>query len=415
MIDSVGFYIQLEPELYQKLMQIGILTQRIDRVTGFVEFEYTNFKANHSFNYRVQWKIDNRHYVKDHDSGSVVVEEGIPYLKLEFSAPKILFGHNLDSITIESMLDACLVVKEKFEQLSGVTLPGPGEWYIYRLDVCANFVLDDLKSVKSYIQYIQRLDYPRRSGNAYKDTGLYFASRYSTLKIYCKGEEFKKHDAVRFCQKKSDDMGSFIKHVRDNCNKECSDWYDQENTVSEIEAYRLQHKANNILRIEVELKRRIAYLVAKHEQEFNETFLQFKGCVSVEDFLYIVDVKFEMERVMQKFLVGVETRTMKIGDVQSILNQAYSCRRAAMLFSIYTIIVLQGQNEAKLKFAKRTYYDALRAFRENNISLICSDVKLDEDFKERPEFECVLARGFPADFSLKMDSSNKYYQLPLVA
>jgi II/X family phage/plasmid replication protein len=372
MIDTVGFYIPVSNEDYKKLIGTGIMTQRIDRDTGFVEFEYTNFRVDHSYNYKVQWKVDNKHIVRDPGLKRMVQTEGIPYLRFEFSAPKILFGHNLYSVDVEGMLDACLIVKNSFEKLSGVELPGPGWWYPYRIDTCANFILDDISQVKSYIRYAQRLDYPRRKGNIYKDTGLYFASTHNTLKMYCKGEEFRKHDAERF--------------------------------LNEVTRQQLQKQADKILRIEVENKRRIKFLIEKHEAEYNETFEKFKGWVSLEDLLYIVQLNDETKHVISKFLAGTETKVMQSLDVLDILCTVKGIRSPKSYYGIYMLIVTQGQNEAKRRIPKRTYYKALRIFRENGISLIASD---------KNETGYFLDRGFPADFTLDRNEENKYYQQPL--
>jgi len=372
MIDTVGFYIPIAEADYKKLMTKGIMTQRIDKDTGYVEFEYTNFRVNCSHNYKIQWKVDNRHSLYDPERKTTVEKEGAPYFRLEFSAPKILFGHNLKTISVDLMLDACLIVKEAIEQYSQIEIVGPGRWFVYRVDVCANFVLENKEQVKSYIRYLQRLDYPRRLGNIYKDESLYFPSRHNTLKIYCKGEEFKEHDAKRL--------------------------------FSDDERNTLQKDADNLLRVEVELRKRINYVIGKHEMEYNERFEKFKKCVNLEDFLYAIDVNDELKRVMKTFLAGTETKVMQSLDVFNILSKVKGIRSPKAYYGVYMLIVTNGQNEAKRNVSKSTYYKALKIFRENGISLTVSD---------KNETEYFLDRGFPADFTLDITAENKYYQLPV--
>jgi II/X family phage/plasmid replication protein len=383
LFDSMGFYIQISEEDYQKLLCSGVMTQRIDRESGFVEFEYTNFRVSHSFNYRVQWKVDNRHMVKLPEYQVPQEVEGIPYLRLEFSVPKILHGHNLLSVGMDGVIEACAIVKAGFEKMSGVVLDGPGDWYVYRVDVCANFELETIDEVKSYIRYLQRLDYPRRIGNAYKNTGMYFGSVHNTLKIYCKGAEFKKHDAERF--------------------------------ISDFERFRYQKQADKILRIEVELKRRLKYLIEQHEEKYNEKFLKFKGYVSLDDLIYIVDFKNEMERVMQKFLVSSDTKIMRSLEVLNILKSILKASSARSYYALYMLLVTQGQEEVKRQVSKSQYYRALKIFRECKISIIASDIEKKSEFNENSEFQYLLGLGFPVDFKLNMDNSNKYYQLPRAA
>ena len=383
MFDTWGCYVQISETDYKILLGQGIMTQRIDKENGLVEFEYTNFRVSHSYNYKVQWKVENKHIVKLPEYDAPQEIEGIPYLRFEFSVPKILYGHNLNSVDIGGVIEACAIVKSSFEKMTGVRIAGPGEWYPYRVDVCANFLMSDIAEVKSYIRYLQRLDYPRRLADARRDTGVYFASVHNTFKVYAKGPEFKVHDAERF--------------------------------LSDIERYRLQYKADKILRIEVELKRRIKYLIEKHETDWGDRFLKFKGFIDLEDLIYIVDFKDELERVMKKFLVGKTTRVMRSLEVLNILSSVMSLRSARMHYGIYMLLVTQGQAEVKRQVPKSAYYRSLRIFRENNISVVASDVEKKDDFRENSEFEYMLGLGFPSDFSLELAETNKYYQLPKAA
>ena len=174
MFDTLGFYIRLTDSDYSKLLPQGTMTARQHRPTEHIEFAYTNFRTSHSYDYQVLWRIDNRHYETSENGKGCIEVRGEPYLRFEFSAPKILLGHNIDSIDKESMLEACLKVKDAFEAMTGVVLPGPGEWFLYRMDVCANYNLNSPPEVPAYIRYLQRLDYPRRLPSLYKDQGLIF-------------------------------------------------------------------------------------------------------------------------------------------------------------------------------------------------------------------------------------------------
>ncbi len=389
MFDTLGFYIRITEADYKKLLRQGTMTARQNMKTDFLEFCYTNFKTSHSYDYQVQWRIDNKHYETSDKGKGCIQVTGEPYLRLEFSAPKILLGHNVDSIDQESMLEACLMVQNMFEAMTGVILPRPGEWFLYRMDICANYIFNSLSEVPAYIRYLQRLDYPRRLPSLYKDKGLYFASRHNTLKIYAKGPEFKAHDLCRFSQ-----------------NKNTTD-----NALS-LDGKLLQRRANNILRFEVELKNRLRYLIAQWEFKHETLILKFKHWPQFCDALEIIDGCKEMEMVMKKFLIGEETKVMRSDDVMQKLESIYGRRAARSYFATYVQLVTLGQAEVKRRVPKTTYYNACKAFRDCNISIIVSDVKIDENFKESTE-SGLFGRGFPSDFSLEMSSKNKYYQIPL--
>jgi II/X family phage/plasmid replication protein len=375
MIDSMGFFVIIPRETYDWLTERSILTQRIDKETGNIEFEYNNFHTHHSWNYKVMFKLDTKTWQYDIASGSPVLAEGIPHIRFEFSAPKILYGHNLKSCSISetvfdgnNALEAALLVRDAFQEAFNVSIPGLKDWYCYRLDTCANFILENEDQVRNYIRYLQKFDYPRRIKNLYEDTGIYFASRHNTLKIYCKGVEFKKHDMKRF--------------------------------VNELEQRRLHKEAQKILRIEVEHKHRLRTIRENLEKE-KMLYPTFQGYMKIYDLLKWFDVKEEMNRIIKKFISGTETKIMRSLDVYRVLKNSLGRRQANTYYSIYTLLVTQGQKETRRQISKALYYKALSTFRDLGISIIASDIE---------KFDIELEKGFPADFSIEIDDTNKYYQ-----
>jgi II/X family phage/plasmid replication protein len=262
-------------------------------------------------------------------------------------------------------------VKESFEAPYGIKLIDPSDWYPFRLDTCANFILDDEKQVRNYISYLQRLDYPRRPKNTYEDTGLYFASRNNTLKVYCKGEEFRIHDMKRL--------------------------------TDEEKKKQLHEYAQKILRIEVEHRRRIHYVIGQYEKEHNVTFKKFQGCVRMKDFLDVFNFEEEMKRIASKILCGTDTKLMETEDVLRLLKENYSDRQARSFHHIYLLIVTQGQKRAKKVIPKGTFYRAVKAFRKLRISLMVLD---------KNETGYFIDKGVPEDFSIEISEGNYYYQLP---
>ena len=365
----------IDKETYNYLLEKMIVTQRIDKQTGEVEFEYNNARVNFhspSWNYKVVFKVTDEYWYYDKERKFPYKASGIPHIAFEFSVPKILFGHNLVSVHPCLIYDAMHKVKEAFEEFYGVKLQDPADWYLYRIDTCANFVLYNELQVRQYISYLQRLNYPRKVKNIYEDTGLFFASRYNTLKGYCKGAEFKKHDMQRFADKEK--------------------------------AKKFHEEAQRILRIEVEHRRQLRYLIERYEKENNVTLNKFQGYVRVKDFIDIFDFEQEMKRVVSKILCGTETKIMETEDALRRLRQKLSDRQARSFHHIYLLIVTQGQTRAKKSIPQRTYYRALSAFRQLGISLIVLDNK---------DTGCFLDKGVPSDFSIEINEQNKYYQLPM--
>lgn len=374
MIDTIGFKILIDRETYEHLINAVTVTQRRDNTTGEIMFEYYNGHlefSSPSWNYTVLIRISEEYWAYNEKSRRPYKASGVPHLSFEYSVPKILFGTNVISA------DPCLiylsmhVVRESFEKQFSANLPDPNEWYCYRLDTCANYLLENGTQVKHYINYLQRLNYPRRIKNSYEDTGLYFASRHSTLKVYWKGPEFKKHDQNRI---------KSIEHAADLCLL-----------------------ADSILRIEVEHKKRIIYITKKYESDNGFQLRTFQGYPRMADFIKIFDLKKEMSRIVANILCGTQSKVMTTLDALSLLSMKLSARQARAFHQVYMLIVTQGQKEAKKVTPEGTYYRATRALRECGISLIVSDSN---------ENGFSLDRGFPADFSLEMHEDNKYYQIP---
>jgi II/X family phage/plasmid replication protein len=332
--------------------------------------------VSHSYNYRVQWRVDNKHFVNAPEYGNKMVEvHGIPYLRFEFSAPKIIYGHNLFTIDWDLVYKACLMVATAFEEYTGVELPESGSWYTYRVDCCANFLLNNLEEVEALMRFYSRLDYPRRDARIVKNESVYFASVHNTVKLYAKGPEFKAHDAERFLERET--------------------------------MLDLQGLANRIIRFEVECKRRLKYLIKRFEKDYNYRFLQsFHGYVPFNDLShFFFDAKFELERCMKMLLGGTVTKVMTMLEVFNILKAHLTVGQAQAFYGVYSMLMMHGQQETKRQFGKDKYYRALRCFRDLGISSTA------QDQGEAAEF---TGSGFPQDFSLEMSENNKYYQVPKV-
>jgi hypothetical protein len=187
MIDTTGFKAIINDDTYEKIKEKTRMTQRIDKETGEIEFEYDNGQTNHSSNYRIVYKISDEYwdYQKPEDSSKSVSNSrknqphkktGISHVKLEFSIPKILLGHNLYSASMALIYDAMYEVKKAFEEKYECVLPNMPEWYCYRVDTCANYLLSTEKEVRNYISFLSKLDYPRREPMKFGSSGIYFPS-----------------------------------------------------------------------------------------------------------------------------------------------------------------------------------------------------------------------------------------------
>ena len=372
----MGFIIPISYDIYHYLTSKSIMTQRIDCANGSIDFEYFNFDTSYSWNYRVKWKLSDEKFVHDPGLKKTFLEKGFPHLRIEFSAPKIILGNNIQTIS-ESYADIAVhTVWIQFQKTFNVKLPSPEHWFLCRLDVCSNFILPSEKMVKELINYFQMLTYSRKDKQIYENECIYFPSRHATLKIYHKGPEFKKHDVKRF--------------------------------IDQFEGRRLLNIANNILRVEGELKNRLRYITAeylticKSLRRIKEKI--WNGYLTYYRTMELLNCKEELERMINIFLITKENKVMKAKDVHDKLRQNFTSEQADVFMGMYSVILTQGLKNARKIYTMNKMGRALRAYRLIGISFINSDAS-------------VIDAGLnvPHDFSFEMSEENKYYQLPLAA
>jgi II/X family phage/plasmid replication protein len=375
--DTVEFLVPVKREMLDMLINKSILTQRIDKSSGSIEFEYSNLFHYQSWLYKVIYKLSDEKFVHDPGIKKTQLISGYPHIRFAFSVPKILWGHNLYSASEVALYLAVDMVQRSFEKEHSVKLIPFTEWYLMRLDLCMNFILNSEDEVKNYIRYLQRFDYQRRHWKNYTKTNdqkesLYFSSRHSTFKIYHKGPEFRFHDKKRF--------------------------------VNQLEAQSLYNFANKIIRFEVELKNRLRYIYQEHFSKFRRKIIphNWNGFIAFKDALSLIDFEFEIKRIVQLLTITKETKPMKSEQVLKVFMKNYSATQARSFYAVFCTVLLSGMAEARKIYSENLMTRFLIAVRAHDISFILTDIK---------KLDCDL--GFPDDFEPVM--SSKYYQLPLAA
>lgn len=433
MIDTVGFKAIITYDDYERILEKTRTTQRIDKETGETEFEYDNGQTVHSHNYKIIYKITDDYWYYDEKGKMPFKEKGIPHVKFEFSVPKILFGHNITSAGMGLIYEAMYPVKLNFEDKYNCTLPKMHNWYCYRIDICANYILDSEEQVRNYISYLSKLDYPRRKPNRYGDSGIYCPSRHSTLKVYAKGPEFKVHDMERLrehqelatLREKASRMLRIEIENKGKLKLMTAQYNSQFDDVSEDKKFQMEWKyyQNELKRLEEEklnnendeaIEKRIEEVNKKIRKMNDRTMMfhleespgqkrikTFEGYPRMGDLITIIDCKYEMTDAMRKLLSGTEGRVTECLNAENTIRKHCSQRQAPSFIAIYYSIINQGQDHARKKFSRNIYYRALKFFRETGVTLLI------EEEPKNPDY------GFPRDFSLSMEESNKYYQVPL--
>lgn len=168
--------------------------------------------------------------------------------------------------------------------------------------------------------------YPRRNIKTYQDESIYLTGSTTTLKIYNKLLEFKKHD---------------LKKLR-NTN------FDIFNYVQQI---------NGFVRFECEIKKK--KLVNMYDTKF----------IRVRNINY-KDLKKVWCEEFMKLLKLFDTDMNIISDKKQIENRLYTLykqQKASILYNFYTSIMVDGLREVKKRTKKSTYYRNIKELKQANI------------------------------------------------
>jgi hypothetical protein len=94
MIDTVGVKVVIDKDTFERLTSKTTVTQRIDKQTGDIEFEYNNAKVDvqsPSWNYKVVAKVTDEYWDYDEKRKAPYMASGIPHISFEYSVPKDSF------------------------------------------------------------------------------------------------------------------------------------------------------------------------------------------------------------------------------------------------------------------------------------------------------------------------------------
>ena len=111
--------------------------------------------------------------------------DGHPMLSLEFSLPKMSFGHNYQMIT--NIDEAIKLINSRLDGIPHLPKLDIAEGILIRLDMCYNHQVGD--AVDDYIRAIGNLEYPHRRTKYHRNEGAEFRAKYKTTKFYNKEHE----------------------------------------------------------------------------------------------------------------------------------------------------------------------------------------------------------------------------------
>jgi hypothetical protein len=211
---------------------------------------------------------------------------------VEFSLPKQKHNNNVE------MIHACDIseILENFrtqlcEHLKE-TLPPLSSWLVYRVDICHNWTFETKEKCQSLMNFIQRIDYPRKKKYVYETSVMYKGTAY-TIKFYLKGAEFQKND-FKELQKQNEDN-----------------------------AHELLNWAHKVLRFEVEFKK--GYLKT----------IFGKGEIFVADVANDAKIEELLKSYLDSVFKYIEKENSKRENARELINANFKPAKALRLYQFF--------------------------------------------------------------------------------
>ncbi len=248
-----------------------------DLKTGEVKFEF------HAANLKLG------SYERNVSVKSTVVPSG---LFVECSFPKYAKGNNVEMIYPHDVKTIAESIYSELCAYINYRLIPVSLWQVYRLDICYNWTFASTDDALHAIDFIKRIDYPRKKKHIWDTSVMYQGSAY-IVKFYGKGAEFKKHDLKEISTK---------------------GW----NRGNQLQAW-----ADKVVRFEVGMNHR--YLV----QYFKRKKLYLSDTSDddvIEDML---------KHFLHKVFFYINTKTTSMAEIRRILDDNFSKQKALRLYQFY--------------------------------------------------------------------------------
>lgn len=316
MIDTIKIVSMINKDTYDKIRNNSIIKTSYKNSTRQVFYEIVNDHLEGSYSSLL----------------SVRVGEGIKYkfinnyyIEIEGSYHKLIRGYNSHN-GFYNIVSICMQLINIVNNAYNVILPNVRHWFLQRIDIAVCYDLGNNENVRNYINNLSMCNYPRRNIKTYQDESIYLTGATTTLKIYNKMIEFKKHD---------------IKKLKS----------------TEFEIYRYLDVISGFIRFECEIKKKKLkdYYKSNYIRVLRVNYKELKEIWKVEfmKLLKMVDNNLEIIRDKKK--------------IEKRLYTLYKERKASVLYNFYLSIMVDGLREVKNRTTKTTYYRNIAELKKANI------------------------------------------------
>ena len=317
MIDTLKIYANISQEIYNIIYNSSIIKTSYNKADGQVFYEIINdhLEGSYSSSLSVRACCSSKYGLTDTD---YVVE-------IEGSYHKLSRGYNSHN----GFYDLEYIVTQFIDIVSykyNVVLPDLEYWYIQRCDISLCFDLENQENVCCYINNLSSCKYPRRNLKFYQDESIYVSGTSTTIKIYNKLLEFKKHDMKKFVGTDFD-LVKYVDRIQGFIRFEC-----------EIKKKKLKdiYKNNNIKLLDVKYE--------DLKKVWSDEFMKFLKFVE-NDFKIVCNRE----------------------DVFKRLSTMYKPVKARNLYNFYLMLKTDGIDTVKLRMHRTTFYRNISELKSCNI------------------------------------------------
>ena len=328
MIDTIKIFTNINKSIYDIIRNSSIVKTSYHSATGEVFYNIVNDKLEGSFD----------------SSLSVRVGEGVKYrftqgyyIEIEGSYHKISLGYNSHN-GYYNLFSICDKLVEMCNKAYNIKLPDLQHWFLQRVDIAKCFDLQTNSNVCRYINNLSYCNYPRRKLKHFNDESIYLSGTSTTLKIYNKLLEFRKHDIKKL-------------------------------NVDGFDVLGFCHTIDGFVRFECEIKKQ------KLINVYDKKYLRLRN-VSYKELEKIWSEEFM--KLLKLFENDIK-KVRKKEEVENRLKTLYKENLANRLYDFYMSIMCDGLKNVKNRTKKTTYYRNLQYLKEANIDLTQS---FNIDFEE---------------------------------
>lgn len=339
MIDTIKIYTMINKITYDKIYHNSILKTSYNQKDGQIFYEIVNDKLEGSYSSSLSVRVG---------TGVKYRFTNMYYLEIEGSFHKIMKGYNSHNgyYNLPYIVNYLIGAVEYFYK---IRLPSLKHWFLQRIDIAICYKLPSNVDVRRYINNLSLCDYPRRNIKHYQDESIYATGTTTTLKIYNKLLEFRKHDMKKLFNTNFD-IDSYLKDI------------------------------DGFIRFECEIKKK------KLESIYNKKYIRVDSIVYEELKKVWSDEFMKLLNFFESDLTIVRNKE----DVERRIYTKYSNNenKARILYNFYSSIILDGIDTVKNRTPSRTYYRNIKLLKELNIDLSQRyTIKVERDVVDFNPFE----------------------------